>query len=66
LVSEPSSAMAGVGTSSEKFDVMKFDGTGNFGLWQRRVKDLLVHVRLEDGGGLGSEPTHQLVQSGNQ
>jgi hypothetical protein len=34
--------MAGVGTSFVKFDVMKFDGTGNFGLWQRRVKDLLV------------------------
>jgi hypothetical protein len=34
--------MAGIGTSSAKFDVMKFDGSGNFGLWQRRVKDLLV------------------------
>jgi hypothetical protein len=34
--------MAGIGTSSTKFDVMKFDGSGNFGLWQRRVKDLLV------------------------
>jgi hypothetical protein len=34
--------MAGVGTSFVKFDVMKFDGMGNFGLWQRRVKDLLV------------------------
>ena len=21
----------------------KFDGSGNFGLWQRRIKDLLVH-----------------------
>jgi hypothetical protein len=35
-------AMAGIGTSSTKFNVMKFGGTGNFGLWQRRVKDLLV------------------------
>ena len=25
-----------------KFDVVKFDGSGNCGLWQRRVKDLLV------------------------
>ena len=25
-----------------KFEVGKFDGTGNFGLWQRRVKDLLA------------------------
>ena len=32
--------MAGV--SSTKFEVVKFDGTGNFGLWQRRVKDLLA------------------------
>jgi hypothetical protein len=35
--------MAGIGTSSTKFDVMKFDGFGNFGLWQRHVKNLLVH-----------------------
>jgi hypothetical protein len=34
--------MAGISTSSAKFDVMKFDGTGNFRLWQRRVKDFLV------------------------
>jgi hypothetical protein len=34
--------MAGIDTSSAKFDVMKFDGSRNFGLWQRRVKDLLV------------------------
>jgi hypothetical protein len=36
------STMAEVGTSSAKFNVMKFDGTGNFGLWQRRVKVFLV------------------------
>jgi hypothetical protein len=35
--------MAGIGTSSTKFDMMKFNGSGNFGLWQRCVKDLLVH-----------------------
>jgi hypothetical protein len=34
--------MTRVGTSSAKFDVMKFDGTCNFRLWKRRVKDLLV------------------------
>jgi hypothetical protein len=34
--------MVGIDTSSAKFDVMKFDGSENFGLWQRRVKDLLV------------------------
>ena len=27
---------------SVKFEVVKFDGIGNFGLWQRRVKDLLA------------------------
>ena len=31
-----------VGVSSAKFEVVKFDGTGNFGLWQRRVKDFLA------------------------
>jgi hypothetical protein len=34
--------MAGIDISSVKFNVMKFDGSSNFGLWQRRVKDLLV------------------------
>ncbi|KAL0439173.1 UNVERIFIED_CONTAM: hypothetical protein Slati_2400300 [Sesamum latifolium] len=28
--------------SGAKFDVVKFDGTGNFELWQTRVKDLLA------------------------
>jgi hypothetical protein len=41
-----SSMMARVGTSSVKFDVMKFDETCNFRLWQRRVKDLLVQQRM--------------------
>ena len=27
---------------SVKFEVVKFDGIGNFGIWKRRVKDLLV------------------------
>ena len=27
---------------ASKFEVVKFDGTGNFGLWQTRVKDLLA------------------------
>ena len=31
-----------VGVSFAKFEVIKFDGTGNFGLWQRKVKDLLA------------------------
>jgi len=29
-----------------KFEVVKFDGHGNFGLWQTRVKDLLAQQRL--------------------
>ncbi|GMJ14824.1 hypothetical protein HRI_005151600 [Hibiscus trionum] len=28
--------------SSAKFKVVKFNGEGNFGLWQTRVKDLLA------------------------
>ncbi|KAF1897303.1 hypothetical protein Lal_00035006 [Lupinus albus] len=31
---------------SAKFEVEKFDGTGNFGLWQRRVKDMLAQQGL--------------------
>ena len=34
--------MAGICISFAKFDVMKFDGSSNFRLLQRRVKDLLV------------------------
>ena len=29
-----------------KFEVVKFDGHDNFGLWQMRVKDLLAQQRL--------------------
>ncbi|KAF1895572.1 hypothetical protein Lal_00041852 [Lupinus albus] len=29
-----------------KFEVGKFDGTGNFGLWQRMVKDLMAQKGL--------------------
>ena len=32
--------------SSTKFDIVKFDGSKNFGLWQRRVKDLLVQQSM--------------------
>ena len=32
--------------SSAKFDVVKFDGSGNFSLWHRRVKDLLVQQSM--------------------
>ena len=28
--------------SGTRFEVQKFDGTGNFALWQTRVKDLLA------------------------
>ena len=35
-----------INASIAKIDVVKFDGTGNFGLWQRRVKDLLVQQGL--------------------
>ena len=31
-----------INVSIAKVDVVKFDGTSNFELWQRRVKDLLV------------------------
>ena len=35
-----------INVSISKVDVVKFDGTSNFGLWQRRVKDLLVQQGL--------------------
>ena len=39
---DTSIAMVEIDTSFAKFDLMKFDGTGNFGLWKRHVKDLFV------------------------
>jgi hypothetical protein len=38
--------MARISISSAKFDVTKFNGFGNFGLQQRRVKDLLVQQEM--------------------
>ena len=35
-----------INASIVKVDAVKFDGTSNFGLWQRRVKDLLVQQGL--------------------
>lgn len=32
---------------SAKFEVSRFDGTENFSLWQRRVKDLLAQQGLQ-------------------
>ena len=32
--------------SSTKYDIEKFCGKGNFSLWQRRMKDLLIQQGL--------------------
>jgi hypothetical protein len=32
-----------------KFEVLKFDGTGNFILWQIRAKDLLLQQGISKG-----------------
>ncbi|CAA0805915.1 Probable prolyl 4-hydroxylase 11 [Striga hermonthica] len=34
-------------TGGSKFEVSKFDGHGNFGLWQTRVKDLLAQQGIQ-------------------
>ena len=33
--------------SNAKFEVEKFDGTNNFGIWQCEVMDVLVHQELD-------------------
>jgi hypothetical protein len=38
--------MARIGIFSAKFNVMKLDGSNNFALWQRCVKELLVQQRM--------------------
>ena len=35
--------------SSTKYDVEKFYGKGNFSLWQRRMKDLLIQQGVHKG-----------------
>ena len=47
-------------TSVSKFDVVKFDGTGNFGLWQQRVKDLLVQQGLSKALSGASKKPEQM------
>ena len=39
----------GMALGFTRFEVEKFDGTGNFGLWQTRVKDLLAQQRILKG-----------------
>ena len=38
--------MSKIESSTTKFEVEKFNGKGNFGLWQKRVKALLVQQGL--------------------
>ena len=35
-----------INVSIATVDLVKFNGTGNFGLWQRRVQDLMVQQGL--------------------
>ena len=35
-----------IGSSRTKFEVEKFNGKGNFSIWQKRVKALLVQQDL--------------------
>ncbi|KAL0400149.1 UNVERIFIED_CONTAM: hypothetical protein Sradi_2358200 [Sesamum radiatum] len=51
-----------------KFKVVKFDGTGNFGLWQTRVKDLLAQqgilkaLRPQKPASMDDEDPQELQQ----
>jgi len=38
--------MSKIGSSMTKFEIEKFNGNGNFGLWQKRVKALMVQQGL--------------------
>jgi hypothetical protein len=42
---------------ASKFEVVKFDGTRNFGLWQTRVKDLSISKVLSDGDVIPDLPS---------
>jgi hypothetical protein len=46
LVSELLVETMAINASIATIGLVKFDGIGNFGLWQRRVKDLLVDQGL--------------------
>ena len=38
--------MSKIGSFMTKFEIEKFNGNGNFGLWQKRVKALMVQQGL--------------------
>ncbi|KAK4397553.1 Retrovirus-related Pol polyprotein from transposon TNT 1-94 [Sesamum angolense] len=63
LLEQVEMAMAGA-----KFEVVKFDGTGNFGLWQTRVKDLLAQqwilkaLRPQKSASIDDEDWEELLQ----
>ncbi|KAL0440384.1 UNVERIFIED_CONTAM: hypothetical protein Slati_2521400 [Sesamum latifolium] len=54
--------------SGAKFEVVKFDGTGNFGLGQTRVKDLLAQqgilkaLRPQKSASMDAEDWEELQQ----
>ncbi|KAL0016102.1 hypothetical protein SO802_003171 [Lithocarpus litseifolius] len=49
IISESSKKPLAVRTvvSNAKFEVEKFDGTNNFGMWQCKVMDVLVQQELD-------------------
>ena len=47
-------------------NIVKFDGFGNFGLWQRRVKDVLVQQGLVKALTTRRNEGHRVARFGNE
>ena len=48
MAGESQSTVKSVNPHSMKIDVVKFDGTNNFGIWRYEVMDALTISNLED------------------
>ena len=48
MTGESQSTMKSLNPHSIKIDVIKFDGTNNFGMWRYEVMDALMASNLED------------------
>ena len=55
-----------VNIHQSKIDVMKFDGTNNFGMWRCKVMDALNALNLEDTLLLQEKPTETLEKDWNK
>jgi len=58
--------MTEINQSKVKIDVVKFDGTNNFGIWKCEVMDALTTLNLEDALRLEEKPDETSEKNGTK